>query len=139
MSSEQQTTSKSFTYVYVPFLWMTILHPYTWYLTELLGLMILLMDLVLSYSDQYLFVYVGIFSGAVYFLSDFFIVNCTSFSGHSIESSSSKEEDSRVFSCICFSLLISVFVSITGLGIQSFTGDSPEKLKYIDPNVEMTL
>ena len=32
-----------------------------------------LTDLVLNYSDQYLFVYVGIFSGAVYFLSDFLL------------------------------------------------------------------
>ena len=139
MSSEQQTTSKSFTYVYLPFLWMTILHPYTWCLTELLELMIFWRTCFLSDSDQYLFVYVGTISGGCLLPFWFFIVNCTSFSGHSIESSSSKEEDSRVFSCICFSLLISVFVSITGLGIQSFTGDSPEKLKYIDPNVEMTL
>ena len=72
----------------------------------------------------------------------FFIGNCTSFSGHSIESSYSKEDSCTweyVFSCICFNLLISVFVAITRLGIRSFTGGSPEKLKYIDPNVEMTL
>ena len=69
----------------------------------------------------------------------FFIVNCTSFSGNYIESSSSKEEDSIVFSCICLSLLISVFVVITGLEIRSFTGCSPEKLKYIDLNIEMIL
>ena len=73
MSSEQQTTSKSFTYVLLSFFWMTILHPYTWHLTELLVLMIFLTDLVLSYSDQYLFVYVGIFSGVLYFLSDFLL------------------------------------------------------------------
>ena len=41
--------------------------------TELSGLMIFLTDLVLSYSDPYLFVYVGIFSGAVYFLSVFLL------------------------------------------------------------------
>ena len=73
MSSEQQITSKSFTYVLLPFFWMMILHPYTWYLTELLVLMIFLTDLVLSYSDKYLFVYVRIFSGVLYFLSDFLL------------------------------------------------------------------
>ena len=141
MSSEQQTTSKSFTYVYLPFLWMTILHPYTWYLTELSGWLFfdgpgseLLWSIFIRLRGDLL-------RGCLVPFW-FFIVNCTSFSEHSTESSSSKEDSctwEHVFSCICFSLLISVFIAITGLGIQSFTGGSPEKLKYIDPNVEMTL
>ena len=131
------STFKTFTYAYVSFLWMTIFHPHTWYLTELLGLMIFLMDLVLSYSTL-IRLRGDLLRGCLlpFWFSN---VNCTSFSGHSIESSSSKEEDSRVFSCICFSLLISVFVAITGLGIRSFPGGSPENLKDIDPNVEMIL
>ena len=142
MSSKQQTTSKSFTYVYLPFLWMTILHPYTWYLNELLVLMIFLTDLVLNYSDQYLFVYVGIFSGAVFFLSDFLLEIVHLLVGILLNPLIPKKTHAQweyAFSYICFNLLISVFVAITRLGIRSFTGGSPEKLKYIDPNVEMTL
>ena len=142
MSSKQQTASKSFTCVYLPFLWMMILHPYTWYLNELLVLMIFLTDLVLNYSDQYLFVYVRIFSGVVFFLSDFLLEIVHLLVGILLNPLIPKKTHAQweyVFSCICFNLLISVFVAITRLGIRSFTGGSPEKLKYIDPNVEMTL
>ena len=66
-------TSKSFTYAYLNFLWMMILPRYTWNLSVLLVLIIFLTNLILSYSDKYLFVYVGIFSGAVYFLSEIFL------------------------------------------------------------------
>ena len=52
---------------------MMILPRYTWNLSVLLVLMIFLTNLILSYSDKYLFVYVGIFSGAVYFLSEIFL------------------------------------------------------------------
>ena len=52
---------------------MMILHRYTWNFTVLLVLMIFLTNLILSYSDEYLFAYVGIFSGAVYFLSEIFL------------------------------------------------------------------
>ena len=82
MSSEQQTNSKSFTYTYLFiyfFIYFYILYLFIfttlnddppslylllWYLTVLLVLMTFLMDLILSYPDEYLFVYVAIFSGA---------------------------------------------------------------------------
>ena len=88
------------------------------------------------------FVYVGILSGAVFFLSDFLLEIVHLLVGILLNPLIPKKTHAQweyVFSCICFNLLISVFVAITRLGIRSFTGGSPEKLKYIDPNVEMTL
>ena len=135
-----KNTSKSFTYAYLNFLWMMILHRYTWNLTVLL--VFFLANLILSYSDEYLFVYVGIFSGAVYFLSEIFLEIVHLLVGILLNPLLPKKtyaSESVFFFCICFSLLIRVFVDISVLGTRSFTVDSPEKLKCINPNVEMTL
>ena len=135
-------TSKSFTYAYLNFLWMMILPRYTWNLTVLLVLMIFLTNLILSYSDEYLFVYVGIFSGAAYFLSEIFLEIVHLLVGILLNPPLPKKTyapESVFFFCICFSLLIHVFVDISVLWTRSFTVGSPEKLKCINPNVEMTL
>ena len=70
-------TSKSFTYAYLKFLWMMILPRYTWNLTVLLVLMNFLTNLILRSCLLPFWDFLG---------------NCTSFSGHSIEPSSSKED-----------------------------------------------
>ena len=113
-----------------------------WNLTVLLVLMNFLTNLILSYSDEYLFVYVGIFLGAAYFLSEIFLEIVHLLVGILLNPLLPKKTyapESVFFFFFFFSLLIRVFVDISVLGTRSFTVGSPEKLKCINPNVEMTL
>ena len=65
--------------------------------------------------------------------------NCTSFSGNSLLNPfllKKTRAPENMFSCICFSLWISVFVAITRLGVHSFAETFPEKTEMYWSNLK---